>query len=329
LGYCGIGTSSPQGPLHISGINANTFFYNTFSNAANRNWGLIFGVGSLGDFNIMSSNAEGGNPSTAGTSRLNIQSNGNVGIGTSSPSYMLDILSTQSYGLRVYQNINSDNYVRIDNTSTGTSATSRVDIGVNANSYALTIQKFGLNYSGSLFGISVTNSSAIYDNSASSNGLFIGAVTSTPIIFGTSNTERMRIFASGNVRFSSQVYNNTVASPRTLYIASDGELGGISSIRASKTNIEQLDSNWLMQLNPVSFNYRKKDEYGKYTDEYYDELFYGLIAEETELVNKEICTYNDDKLVGIEYSKLVPVLVKAIQELKAEIEELKELIKNK
>jgi hypothetical protein len=144
-----------------------------------------------------------------------------------------------------------------------------------------------------------------------------------PIAFATSDTERMRIFASGNVRFSSQVYNNTVASPRTLYIASDGELGGISSIRESKTNIAELDSNWLMQLNPVSFNYRKKDEDGKYTDEYYDELFYGLIAEETELINKEICTYNDDKLVGIEYSKLVPVLVKAIQELKAEIDELK------
>jgi hypothetical protein len=143
--------------------------------------------------------------------------------------------------------------------------------------------------------------------------------------------ERMRIFASGNIRFSSQVYGNTVASPRTLYIQSDGELGGISSIRESKTNIAELDSDWIMQLNPVSFNYRKKNEDGKYTDEYYDELFYGLIAEETELVNKEICTYNDDKLVGIEYSKLVPVLIKAIQEqnqlisdLRNEVEQLKQ-----
>jgi hypothetical protein len=162
----------------------------------------------------------------------------------------------------------------------------------------------------------------MYAGTDGSGGLF-GTTTNHYQRFITNNTERMRIFASGNVKFSSQVYGNTVASPRTLYIASDGELGGISSIRASKTNIEQLDSNWLMQLNPVSFNYRKKDEDGNYTDEHYDELFYGLIAEETELVNKEICTYNDDKLVGIEYSKLVPVLVKAIQELKAEIDELK------
>jgi hypothetical protein len=140
---------------------------------------------------------------------------------------------------------------------------------------------------------------------------------------GGSVTKRMTIASSGNVIFSSQVYNNTPASPRTLYIASDGEIGGQSSIRASKTNIEQLDSNWLMELNPVSFNYRKKDGDGNYTDEHYEELFYGLIAEEAELVNKEICTYNEDKLIGIEYSKLVPVLVKAIQEQQAQIEELK------
>ena len=145
------------------------------------------------------------------------------------------------------------------------------------------------------------------------------ALESIPMAFETAGIERLRIFASGNVRFSSQVYGNTVASPRTLFIASDGELGGISSIKKSKTNINLIDTNWLLQLNPISFNYRKKDDNGIYTNEYFDELFYGLIAEETELVNKELCTYTNGKLVGIEYSKLVPVLVKAIQELTAKI----------
>jgi hypothetical protein len=143
---------------------------------------------------------------------------------------------------------------------------------------------------------------------------------------GGSGTKRMTIAGSGNVIFSSQVYNNTPSSPRNLFISPDGEIGGVSSIRASKTNIESFNTDWVYDLKPVQFNYRKKDESGQYTEEFDTELFYGLIAEETELVNRELCNYNDDELIGIEYSKLVPVLVKTIQELKAENDTLKEIL---
>jgi hypothetical protein len=151
-------------------------------------------------------------------------------------------------------------------------------------------------------------------------------------IFTASSTERMRIFASGNVRFSSQVYGNTVASPRTLYIQSDGELGGVSSIRESKKNIENVSNiNWIYQLNPVSFNYRKKDEEGNYTEEIYDEINYGLIAEDTAPVADFLINYNDKEdstkeMVGIEYMRLITPMLKAIQELKAENDSLKEIL---
>ena len=155
----------------------------------------------------------------------------------------------------------------------------------------------------------------------------ISSVGGGAMLLNISGTERMRLFTSGNIRFSSQVYGNTVATPRTLYIQSDGELGGISSIIKSKKNIDLFNTDWLMELKPVSFNYRKKDEEGNYTEEYYEELFYGLIAEETELINKEICTYNDNKLAGIEYSKLIIPILKKVQEQQAQIEELKAKIK--
>jgi hypothetical protein len=131
----------------------------------------------------------------------------------------------------------------------------------------------------------------------------------------------------GQVNVGPYTYANAVGTPRTVYIDSAGVLGGISSILASKTNIKQFSTNWLYDLKPIQFNYRKKDENEHYTDEFDNELYYGLIAEETELVNKEICTYNEDKLIGIEYSKLVPVLLKAIQEQQAQIDELKAKIK--
>ena len=40
-----------------------------------------------------------------------------------------------------------------------------------------------------------------------------------------------------------------------------GRLGYLSSTRASKANIQTLgDISWLYNLNPVSFNYRQKDD---------------------------------------------------------------------
>jgi hypothetical protein len=286
-GNVGIGTSSPSSfsgytNLSLKASGASGVNLDFFNSGGTRQASIV--LDSSVGFNL---NANAAIPMVFATNdaeRMRITSSGNVGIGTSSPDFPLTIASASSANtLKLLGRTDGGSNLSFTNQA-GTSTYGSLEVGA---SY-----------------------------------FFVSAYGSSPYGIYTGGSERMRIFASGNVRFSSQVYGNTVASPRTLYIASDGELGGISSIRESKTNIAELDSNWLMQLNPVSFNYRKKNEDGKYTDEYYDELFYGLIAEETELVNKEICTYNDDKLVGIEYSKLVPVLVKAIQELSAKVSAL-------
>jgi hypothetical protein len=148
--------------------------------------------------------------------------------------------------------------------------------------------------------------------------------------FRTNGNFAMRIANSLNIGFNSVVYNNsTSATTRTLYIGGDYFIGGISSIRESKKNIQNLSNvDWLYQLNPVTFNYRKKDEEGKYTEEIYDELNYGLIAEDTQPIADFLINYdesNDDKkMIGIEYSRLITPMLKAIQELKAEIDTLKQ-----
>ena len=172
-----------------------------------------------------------------------------------------------------------------------------------------------LNASGATGYVRYTNSSG----DIWGTGIGFNIATNFELYNFTTSTYGFRVTRSG-------IYATTATSPRSVFVQSDGTLGGISSVRESKTNITSLDSSWLMQLNPVSFNYRKKDTEDKYTNEHYDELFYGLIAEEVESVNKEICTYNDDKLIGIEYTKIIPVLVKAIQELKAENDTLKEIL---
>jgi len=158
----------------------------------------------------------------------------------------------------------------------------------------------------------------------------VGTRTNHALTFITNDSGKMDITAAGNINMNATVYNNTaVATTRILYIGSDYRIGGISSIRESKKNIQNISNvNWIYSLNPVTFNYRKKDEEEKYTEEIYDELVYGLIAEDTAPIADFLINYNakedgTKEMVGIEYMRLITPMLKAIQELKAEIEQLK------
>ena len=120
-------------------------------------------------------------------------------------------------------------------------------------------------------------------------------------------------------------YNNNTTG-RNVVVESGGVLGYLPSTRESKANIEFIKSvDFINKLNPVQFNYRKKDnETNEYTDELYDNINYGFIADEVEKVNKELVFYNEDgSLAGVEYNSMIAILTKAIQELQSQINELK------
>ena len=153
-------------------------------------------------------------------------------------------------------------------------------------------------------------------------------------------------------------YSNTVsASPRDLEIDSSGNIGYVSSILASKMNISEVldnDINFIYNVPVKRFQYRQTDDEGKYTSNPVNEIQYGMIAEE--LINvdsgrfvfysnevthtqecideakiddtkscplsKEQCTCScshESKLKGISYKKFIPILIKTIQVLKADI----------
>lgn len=265
------------------------------------------------------------------TNGLYVKSNGSVGIGTQTPTAAAGLAFVLYSGA-------SQGRICIKTSATGDASGDGLQIGM-AGSDAFIEQRenadltFATNASerlriGSAGAISNSGAEAnvsaltITANSTSgqSFGLKVkGGTTSGDTAFLVQNvggsTDYFRVRGDGQVNAGAYTYANAVGTPRTVYIDSAGTLGGISSILASKTNIKEFNPNWLYDLKPVQFNYRKKDINEQYTDEFDNELYYGLIAEETELVNKEICTYNNEKLIGIEYSKLVPILVKAVQEL--------------
>ena len=160
----------------------------------------------------------------------------------------------------------------------------------------------------------------------SSAGTTLYTVPALPLLFGTTNTTRMTISATGAINFSN-VYGVTVTTPRNMFIDASGNVGGISSIRASKTNIASMsDANWVLDLNPVAFNYRKKDEDGNFTEDFDAEKMYGLIAEDAAEVNPDICIYNEvdgqQVLASIHYDRLIAPIIKVLKDQQAMIEAL-------
>ena len=164
-----------------------------------------------------------------------------------------------------------------------------------------------------------------------------GGDTDTGIKNSGSNTLQVETNGTLCTEFSAnqrvrmpQVYSTNGSNMRDVQIESDGTLcAGNTSIRLSKKNItSQSDVSWLYNLNPVTFNYRKKivDKVtGEHTylEEAEVETSYGLIAEEVETVKKDFCFYNDNKLAGVHYNQLITPLLKSLQDQKKEIDILK------
>jgi hypothetical protein len=120
-------------------------------------------------------------------------------------------------------------------------------------------------------------------------------------------------------------YNNSTTG-RSMVVESSGGLGYLVSTRESKANIKSITNiDFISKLNPVQFNYRKKDNTNNtFTNEVYDNITYGFIADEVEKVNKELVFYNNNNsLAGVEYNSIIAILTKAVQELKQELDILK------
>jgi len=278
-----------------------------------------------------------------------INSSGNVGIGTSSPNvagYAGRVL-TIGNGTTYENALELNGYNTTDDTLSDVAFLNGASSDADKRVCLVRANRSGANNSGALlfytknsgtFGERMRITSAgnvgIAGNAGSGRLQVWGEDQSgSNFVLTTYNSGGFGMFFvrnDGNIRTNASVYGNTTSgTTRTLYVGNgDFYLGGIASIRKSKKNIENVSNvDWLYQLNPVTFNYRKKDEDGNYLEETYEDLNYGLIAEDTTPIADFLINYNDKEdgtkeMVGIEYSRLITPLLKAIQEQNALIEEL-------
>jgi hypothetical protein len=99
-GYLALGTTNGYGQFTIGNITNNLggINFENASDASSRRWQLRNDVVAFGDFSIRQSTTQTG---TTFSDRLYISSGGNVGIGTSSPSYLLHLYSSSGTTLGV------------------------------------------------------------------------------------------------------------------------------------------------------------------------------------------------------------------------------------
>jgi hypothetical protein len=353
-GNVGIGTTSPSGIFQAGVANSGIYF-----DTSTQYTPKIIAAGTISDIQIQSV-GNGGNvyinaPGTTslinfqvnGAERMRIASTGNVGIGSTNPSYKLDIGGTSAAVLG-FSSTGASSYSEIYFNRNTTTTMGYIGVGVNST-------------------VSAAGDDFVIQNSLSSGNIVFRSNSGTM-------AERMRITAAGQILIHSTAYNScivgqlfgndgdtyfTTNSTPVLYlnrVSTDGILlyfqkgcvqtGYISTNTYSlpsdlnfKKNISNLDLglNLITKLRPVSYNHKIDD-----TDA---ALSTGFIAQEleqslTELGVEKNKYYilqhkpNEDKSESeywMDYTKIIPVLTKAIQELKAtnddlqaQINELKE-----
>jgi hypothetical protein len=140
-GNVGIGTTSPSLQSGGTGLEVvNNSYTQLRVESTTSSAGIEFKPGSGNLYEVQANNSSQWfvYDRTVGQYRLLINSSGNVGIGTTGPSGKLDVFDT----------VNGIAYTSFQNSSTGTSALSRLRIGNNGSANAFTIDAYGSNHSG-------------------------------------------------------------------------------------------------------------------------------------------------------------------------------------
>jgi hypothetical protein len=342
-GNVGIGTT-PSYKLHIIESTTNGRAVQGVATATSgTNYGAVLvaeGIGATKNIGLYAS-AEGATTNVAA-----VFDNGNVGIGTSSPSSIFEVAQTNGIitqrgntGYSVFRSYGGDGTnsdvveFQIRNRVDGSNM---VSIG-NFTSHDLTFRTANTERmritSAGLIGIGGANSGwTLAVNSISSNN------SSTPhqiAIFGNSTSGATRGYlyigssagidwlvgkdtgGSGDNRFNLSLY--TGEQRMVLYTNGNYSFAGsnVSDIRL-KSNINTLSLNALDKISQfVPKSYTMND--------HPDQIRYGFIAQEVKDILPDLIsgTEGEKEYLGLDYNGVLTLTVKALQELKAEFDEYK------
>jgi len=322
----GVGTSSPQGKLHVernlaAGAELITLFNpSTSANAyeflrlgqSNTYWGILSYDNEDKELSLQSNiNSSEGIALVTQTAaplkfitglvneRMRIKGDGNVGIGTSTPWTKLEVAGI----------------IRAD-----AGDLTNVEIWADCSNtfdYAGIALSNGFHYP--------TTRLQVYGTSYSEPEAFhIRHYPDAPIIITTNNAERMRITGGGNVAIGTTnpsgyllAVNGTAAIPGggSWSVFSDGRL---KDVRGEYTcGLEEIE-----MINPVHYKYKKNNELGLPSDK----EFIGVVAQEIQPIIKDAVEVNDNGYLLVDNDPIIWAMVNAIKELKKENDMLSERV---
>lgn len=197
----------------------------------------------------------------------------------------------------------SGNTITIHSTDNNTDTDTITNIGANGGSY-------------SNGNISITGSGA---TSVSKSGNTV-TISSTNTTYSNLNEFTN---GPGYTTYSSNQATDTTSTVQFGLVRSTGDVVAFySSDERLKDNIAPIENSLdkVGQLKGYEFDWNDKQDV-------YEGHDVGVIAQEVEKVVPELVQTRDDGYKAVKYEKIVPLLINAINELKAEIEELKSINK--